>query len=329
MVTRTKLPYTAFKTTHGEPTWYFRRGKVWVKLPGDPGKDAEAAKAYWAARTGSVQRRVAESVATLIASYRQSPRWLKLRPVTRRDYERVLTYLLEKIGDRSVLTIERRHVIKAHQANAERARFANYIVQVLSVLMEHAIDLGWRQDNPAKGVKLLKTGEGYKPWPEWAIEAFRKEATGPLLTAFELALGTGQRISDVLAMRWDQIDDSGILLTQSKTGEKLWIPFTPHLENYLSTLEKTGLTIVCNDIGQPLTYQAIRQRMTKPRSRAGAEDYSLHGLRYNAASELFEAGCSDAEVQAITGHRTRAMVAKYGKGARQRRLAREARNRQK
>jgi len=32
-------------------------------------------------------------------------------------------------------------------------------------------------------------------------------------------------------------------------------------------------------------------------------------------------------VQAITGHKTRAMAAKYGKGASQRRLAREARGR--
>ena len=69
--------------------------------------------------------------------------------------------------------------------------------------------------------------------------------------------------------------------------------------------------------------------MTAPSKRAGAEAYSLHGLRYNAASELFEAGCSNARVQAITGHRTREMVAKYDKGASQRRLAREARNLQK
>nr|WP_253880177.1 AAA family ATPase [Paracoccus aminovorans] len=44
-------------------------------------------------------------------------------------------------------------VIGAQKANAHRTRFANYIPQMLVVLCEHAIDLGWIQNNPAKGVR--------------------------------------------------------------------------------------------------------------------------------------------------------------------------------
>lgn len=329
MVKSTRLPYTAHKPHHGKPSWWYRRGSTWVKLPGDPGNDPEAAKAYWAARTGAHQRKTATTFDTLMESYRKSPRWQALAPRTRQDYERVMGYLTEKIGPKSVLQIERRHVIKAQQDNAERVRFANYIVQMLSILMEHAIDLGWRRDNPAKGVKLLKGGEGFKPWPEWALAAFRREAGGPVLTAFELALGTGQRIDDVLKMRWDQIEDDGICVKQGKTGEELWIPFTDALRAYLDALPKSGLTIVCDKTGRPMNYNAVEHRLRDPRERAGATAYSFHGLRYNAASELYEAGCSDAQVQAITGHRTRAMAAKYGKGARQKVLAREARERLK
>lgn len=329
MVKPTRLPYTAHKATRGVLTWYYRRGSTWVKLPGDPGKDPEAAKVYWAARTGMHERKSAATFNSLMESYRKSPRWLALKPLTKRDYERVMTYLSEKVGDRSAIAIERRHVIQAQQDNSERARFANYIVQVLSILMEHAINLGWRRDNPAKGVSLLKTGEGYHPWPAWALTAFRHEADGPVLTAFELALGTGQRIGDVLAMRWDQIEDDGVIVKQSKTGAELWAPFTDALRRHLSCTPRRGLTIVSNDLGRPMTYTAIRQRLDAPRKRSGASAYSFHGLRYNAASELYEAGCSDAQVQAITGHKTRAMAAKYGKGARQRVLAREARERRK
>jgi len=36
-------------------------------------------------------------------------------------------------------------------ANKKKQRFANYCVQLLSVLFEHAIDQGVRKDNPAKG----------------------------------------------------------------------------------------------------------------------------------------------------------------------------------
>lgn len=332
MVKRTHLPYTAFKTVRGKPTWYYRRGKTWVKLPGDPGHSDEAAKAYWAARTGASQRKCSMTFEVLMASYRKTPRWSKRAPRTKRDYEVVFTYLEEKVGDRSVRSIERRHVIKAQQDNAHRYRFANYIVQVLSILMEHAIDLGWRRDNPAKGIALIEGGEGYQPWPQWAIDNFNGEAEhgSPERTTFELCLGTGQRVGDVLRMSWDDIEDGGINVSQGKTGEKLWVPFTDRLHTYLAALERGRRTkIVRNKHGEAMTYGQVEYRARAPRKRAGATAYSFHGLRYNAASELFEAGCIDAQVQAITGHRTRAMVAKYGKGANQRRLAREARSRQK
>jgi len=49
-------------------------------------------------------------------------------------------------------------------------------------------------------------------------------------------------------------------------------------------------------------------------------------LRKNATIELAEAGCSNAQIKAITNHETDAMVAHYASGARQKILAREARN---
>ena len=131
-------------------------------------------------------------------------------------------------------------------------------------------------------------------------------------------------------MRWDDIEDEEIFVKQSKTGVELWIPFTDDLRAYLATLPR-GLrtTIVCNRLGEPYNYRPWLKRFDRCRKAAGAEGFTPHGLRYNAASELYEAGCTDAQVQAITGHKTRAMAAKYGKGADQRRLAREARDRLK
>lgn len=55
--------------------------------------------------------------------------------------------------------------------------------------------------------------------------------------------------------------------------------------------------------------------------------YSLHGLRYLAAVELAEAGCSDAEIQAVTGHKTLAMVQKYRAEASRKRLSKQAQER--
>ncbi|RBO52680.1 hypothetical protein DSD19_13315 [Rhodovulum sp. BSW8] len=50
-------------------------------------------------------------------------------------------------------------------------------------------------------------------------------------------------------------------------------------------------------------------------------------LPHTAAMQLAEAGCSDSEIAAVTGHRTLQMVQKYRAGANQRRLSRQAQDR--
>ncbi len=63
------------------------------------------------------------------------------------------------------------------------------------------------------------------------------------------------------------------------------------------------------------------------RVKIGAERYDIHGLRYAAASELAELGCSDELIAAVTGHATGAMVRKYAGAARQKVRAIEAQKR--
>jgi len=54
--------------------------------------------------------------------------------------------------------------------------------------------------NPGSSIESLKGGSGWKQWPEPALERFRQNSTGPVRTAFFLALYTGQWKSGVLAM---------------------------------------------------------------------------------------------------------------------------------
>lgn len=197
----------------------------------------------------------------------------------------------------------------------------------MSILMEHAINLGWRENNPVRGVKRLKLGSGYKAWTPEQIAAFREHTDPITRLAFEVALGTGQRPGDLVRMRWSDYDGEAIAVVQGKTGAELWIPPTATLKAFLDDARAgaRGLTIIAGEQGQPLTYAALEMRARRVRKRAGIEGVSLHGLRKNATIELAEAGCTNAEIKAVTGHTTDAMVAHYAKGSRQRWLAMAAR----
>lgn len=310
--------------------WWFRRGRMWKKLPGDPGADEAASKLYWNLRTGGYNPSSARTMKALIASYRLTPEFLALKASTKRAYEIRLRYLEAKNGDVTAARFRREDIIKARNANAATPGAANQLIAVLSGLMEHAIDLGWRTDNPARGVDPLPGGPGHQPWKEGQLTRFRDATSGPLRTAFELCLGTGQRIGDVLAMRWDDIEDGGINVVQQKTGAILWIPFTSALASYLDTLPRGARTpIVAHSDGRPVPYKTLRGWFLQALETAGCEGCALHGLRKNATIELIEIGCSEDEIMAITGHATSDMIRLYGKGARQRKLAKQARRRAK
>ena len=82
----------------------------------------------------------------------------------------------------------------------------------------------------------------------------------------------------------------------------------------------------------PLSYSAVEKAFSAWRETLTelamehddvAKKYSLHGLRKRACVELAEAGCSDAEIQAVTGQSLE-IVAKYRKEASRKMMSRAA-----
>jgi integrase len=139
-----------------------------------------------------------------------------------------------------------------------------------------------------------------------------------------LCLGTGQRIGDVLRMRWSDIEDGAIRVKQGKTGNELWIPLTPRLGRLLDASARRGFGIVVGEDGRPLSYRRAAYAVDAIHKQAGTRGLTIHGLRHSTAAELAEAGCTDAQIAAVTGHKSLRMVAKYRAGAAQKRLAKEA-----
>ena len=175
-------------------------------------------------------------------------------------------------------------------------------------------------------MELLKSkSPPREAWPLDKIEAYRATARGRALLIFELCLGTGQRIGDVLRMRWSDIDGDGISVKQSKTGAALWIPITPSLRKVLDQTPRIGMTICAHGPqGKALTYVPAAKAVRQVQEQIGALDYDIHGLRYATTAELAAAGCSDEVIAAITGHKTTAMIAKYAGPSRQKARAKRA-----
>ena len=256
----------------------------------------------------------------LIKSYHASPRYERLKPRTASDYDKYLGFFQERMGNANPVGMKRKDVIRLRDANADKAYFANYSLRVLRVLMEHCVDLGWRDTNPAKGVSEIKTEKRERePWPGELLAAYRSVCslgTRERLV-MELCIGTGQRIGDVLDMRWSDIRDGSVFVRQNKTKKELWVPILPELQVALDAASRHSLFIVTNERGtNRWSYRGASQAVRNVREAIGALDYDIHSWRYNAATELLEAGCGDDLIAAVTGQ-SPAMVQHYTRKARQ------------
>ena len=310
--------------------YYERKGQKGVLLRSTPGTQ-EFAREYARVLSGiDTTPSGKRTFSGLIKQYKASQKFARLAVRTKADYTKHLAFIDERLGALPVAGMQRKDVIRLRDSNADRVREANYLVQITRILHEYAIDIGWRTDNPAKGVELLKsTKPKREAWPDDMVKAYRATASGRAKLIFELCIGTGQRIGDVLRMRWNDLQDGGIHVRQGKTGAKLWIPLTGALRATLDATPRKGLTIAAQTNGLPTSYRGAADLVMAVRRQIGAEAYDLHGLRYTTTRELAEAGCSDDLIKSVTGHATGAMVHLYAAAARQKTRAVEAQGKRK
>jgi len=125
-------------------------------------------------------------------------------------------------------------------------------------------------------------------------------------------------------MRWDAISGGLLAVKQGKTGKRLAIPLHKDLRAVLDTIPKRAVTILTSAEGTPWTPDGFQTSWRKHRPAVVVEKgLVFHGLRKSAVVTLLEAGCTDAEVSAITGQ-SRAMVEHYARMVNQEKLARSA-----
>lgn len=207
---------------------------------------------------------------------------------------------------------------------ADRPHAANNLLKVLKIMLDLALDNGWIDRNPARGVKSYgKKTAGFHSWTDDEIAAF--EARHPSGTKARLALAlllyTAQRRGDVARMGWQHVRDGRLHVVQGKTGAELALALHPALVRELEATARGNMTFLVTEFGAPFSDAGFGNWFRDRCREAGLVNCSAHGLRKAAARRMAEAGMSADIIKAVTGHTNLRTLSIYTDAADQARLA--------
>jgi integrase len=316
-----------FTDRHGRTRFYLRRrGFKSIPLPGLPWSPEFMASYEAALADQPLQiarsRTKPGTVSAAIIGYCQDQSFRVLAFGTQQTRRQILERFREEHGDKRISLLQRQHVIKL--LGSKKTFAARNWFKAIRALMQYAVEIGLREDDPTQNVKLPKVkSAGIWSWSDSEIEQFEarhKPGTRARL-ALALLLYTGQRRSDVIRMGRQHIRNGAIHIRQQKTGVELAIPIHATLRDIMAKTPGRHLTFLTTDYGKPFSPTGFGNKFRRWCNEASLPHCSAHGLRKAACRRLAEAGCSAHEIAAISGHRTLSEVARYTRAVDQTRLA--------
>lgn len=261
--------------------------------------------------------------AMLFSKYERSPGFAHLSINSQRLYNYCANRLVEDLGDADVENMRRSTFIHLQSKYKDRPAFANLMTRVASIVLSYGVDLDILPANPVAGMKSLKIG-AHEKWEPEEVGNVVRMGDRKISTAVALAWYTGQRESDILKMRWSDIKDGYLAITQDKTQREMKIKIHDDLKRFLDGFrgdEPESYYIVSGK--EQMTGTAFRAAFRRKRGRMGFNK-TFHGIRKGVACSLAENGSSIKEIAAILGHKSTRMAAYYAEQASDKKLAESA-----
>lgn len=326
-----KLQYVKFTRSKGKLYAYFNTGRtangktVHAALP--PFGSVGFYDSY-AAMLGARNKRetMVYTVEHLAAAYEASMDFKGKARATQNIYSSTIRRIVDLFGDFPVHDLQRSDIREALEKDITTNGSRNIFLSVIGVLYAFARDqeITTGNVNPAAGFKAFKMGE-HEPWPDDLLQASLTCDNDRVRLAVHLLYYTGQRIGDVVKMRWSDIRDGVLIVTPQKTAryrKVLRIPLHSALEAELDATPRAGITIITGRMGKPITQRPLRESLQDFAADMGFEVVP-HGLRKNSVNSLLEAGCTPHEVAAITGQSFQ-MIEHYARRVSQHKLGEAA-----
>lgn len=251
------------------------------------------------------------SLPAVMLALRKTSRWKGLSPKTITDYELQWKHVLawsEKARHPHVSKMTRPVILRwlsqwddKPTTRAHRGRF-------LSVLLQHACDMGLITENPATRLRLSQGAGEVHIWSQGELSVIVEAADAigrpSMGTAILMAHELGQRLSDIRALELGKHYRDGMFrFAQSKTRAYVTVPATSRLRQRIDALlHDVGVIVVSEETGKPYAEDNFSKTFAKVRAHAGLPHLNAKHLRATHVVTSARAGNTVPEIVAITGH---------------------------
>jgi site-specific recombinase XerD len=338
------VPY--FRWRDGRPRW--EPGPA-LRKAGHKGKDLRAPDGAWLAWGDAIEEARAINAAIADASQNRNrmppvesralahawasltatPEFRALAQNTRSDYIRKASVFLAWAGDAPLSQLRRKTIRQYWRVLQERRghAMANGVIAVLRLTLSHAVDEEWIAVNPASNLRMKSVAPRVVFWSDAECAAMLDAADElgehGIGDAIVLALHTGQRQSDILALPAGLLGNDGMVrLEQRKTKSLVAFPATGILVSRLAAAERRNAaqwlkmraedrTLILDDrTGRRFNRYTFGHRFAEIRKRAtliepGCLQKQFLDFRDTALTRLYMAGLTILQIAAISGHEIR------------------------
>ena len=290
------------------------------------GKDPEVVRRRLRdlARGSTTSRQGGERLDAFLSRWLDDVAAKRLRPRTLQNYRQLADdYIVPAIGGIRLRDLDYGDVQGMLARVHKSPQTVTHVRKVLSGALQQAQRWELVDRNVARLVELPRIARKEpEPWSAQEARRFLKAVReDPLYALYVLALTTGMRRGELLALQWRDYDEKRGTLHVNRTilqvGPKRWMDQEPKTPQSRRTLVLSGSAraaldahprvstefIFCRPDGRPLPHAETTRAFQRAAVAAGLRKVRFHDMRHTAAVLLLDESGGDLRmVQAMLGH---------------------------
>lgn len=245
----------------------------------------------------------------LIGEYLRSADFQKLKPSTKRDYERIVGVVRARFDTLPLAAIDakgmRRIFMEWRDTMRETPRSADLHIAVLARIISWGKNREIVTRNPLENAGRLHESGSRKDsiWMPAQLARLIENGAPHIVAVVKIALWTMQRQGDVLTMPTIAYDDGRLWITQGKTGARVRVRPADEILPILESAKVSNRTrILVNSFGQNWSSSGFRASWRKELKRLGIAGVTFHDLRGTGISYAYANGADIERIAEISGH---------------------------